>query len=112
MCTKITPFTVDLLFNSYLLCLSFPIKPGDHSLYVFFADSPIKGSPFHLVSIPRVLPVDHEKVSVYGSGTKSGRVYRQSDFTVDGSLAGPGKNCHAKISCCVGPKVEKLGGGE
>ena len=58
---------------------------------MFFADSPIKGSPFRLIAKPRVLPVDHNKVTILGEGASMAKVYRQSEFTVDGSLAGPGK---------------------
>ncbi|XP_063967076.1 filamin-B-like isoform X1 [Lytechinus pictus] len=67
-----------------------PDEQGAHELKVTWSGVPIKGSPLKLYSKTEEIPIDHTKVQVRGDGMEVGKVFKKTEFIIDGSNAGPG----------------------
>ncbi|XP_006823440.1 filamin-A-like [Saccoglossus kowalevskii] len=68
-----------------------PDEEGEHLLHLYWSGLPTKNSPYKAMASREVLPIDHSKVLCSGKGLKYGRVNDESEFIIDGSLAGPGE---------------------
>ena len=65
---------------------------GEHELKVTWSGFPIKGSPLKLYSKTEEIPVDHTKVKIRGDGMEVGKVFKETEFIIDGSTAGSGQS--------------------
>ncbi|XP_072180016.1 filamin-A-like [Diadema setosum] len=67
-----------------------PDEEGEHELKVMWSGYPIKGSPIKIFCKTEEVPIDHTKVRVRGEGMEVGKVFKPSEFIIDGAGAGPG----------------------
>ncbi|XP_077987433.1 filamin-A-like [Glandiceps talaboti] len=85
------PINVDHKPDGTYVVSFVPDEEGDHDFHLFWSGLPVRSSPsYKAVASREVLPVDHSKVVCTGRGLKQGKVHEESDFVIDGSLAGPG----------------------
>ena len=68
----------------------FIIVLGDHYIHLYWSDVPLDFSPLLAYCPGPILPVDHTKVKVTGTGATQARSQVMAEFMIDGKLAGPG----------------------
>ncbi|XP_064639227.1 filamin-A-like isoform X1 [Lineus longissimus] len=75
--------------NNYLVFT--PRTEGQHEIDIYYDNHRLPRMPIIGLAVHQSLPVDHSKVILIGQGLKEARVREESQFTIDGSQAGPGK---------------------
>ena len=90
----VLPTQVERLGTSHILTFT-PRVAGEHSLHLFWGESPVPRSPLVGVAsgggINAQAPVNHEKVVLTGRGLKEAVVGQEAEFVIDGMEAGPGE---------------------
>lgn len=64
---------------------------GDHYIHLYWSDVPLDTSPILAYCPGPILPVDHTKVVLSGSGLREARATVPAEFLINGKKAGPGK---------------------
>jgi hypothetical protein len=82
----------DIPFSLYYETTYFHFT-GDHYIHLYWSDIPLDSSPILAYCPGPILPIDHSRVMLTGSGLREARATVPAEFLINGKKAGPGKKC-------------------